>query len=179
MKIYDPSAFDRLPDVIWFDMDNTFYHYDPPHKAAQLMVQKKAMSTFAISKKDFISAYEQARQKIKSQLDKTASSHSRLLYFQRTFEILGLGSQPLMALDFEQTYWRTFLSHVKLFDGLIPLLDEIRIMGIPMGIITDLTAQVQFRKIIYFKLDQYFDHIVTSEESGFDKPHPASFQADL
>ena len=69
---------------------------------------------------------------------------------QRMLEIMGLGSQVLVALDLEQTYWRTFLNSAVLFDGVRELLDEIRLYGIPTAIVTDLTAQIQFRKIIYF-----------------------------
>jgi putative hydrolase of the HAD superfamily len=50
------------------------------------------------------------------------------------------------------------------------------LLNIPTAIVTDLTAQIQFRKIVYFGLDHYFDYIVTSEEAGFDKPHEAPFQ---
>ena len=51
--------------------------------------------------------------------------------------------------------------------------------GIPTAIVTDLTAQIQFRKIVYFGLDHYFDHIVTSEEAGYDKPHEEPFALAL
>jgi putative hydrolase of the HAD superfamily len=94
-------------------------------------------------------------------------------------EILGLGSQVLLALDFEQTYWRTFLSSAVLFDEVKELLDDLRLLGIPTAIVTDLTAQIQFRKVVYFGLDHYFDYIVTSEEAGFDKPYNAPFQIAL
>jgi putative hydrolase of the HAD superfamily len=82
----------------------------------------------------------------------------------------------LLALDFEQTYWRTFLSNAILFEGVKELLDDLRLLGIPTAIVTDLTAQIQFRKVVYFGLDRYFNYIVTSEEAGFDKPHQAPFQ---
>ncbi len=113
---------------------------------------------------------------IKNRLKGTGSSHSRLLYLQRMLEILGLGSQVLLALDFEQTYWRTFLSNAILFDGVKELLEDIRLIGIPTAIVTDLTAQIQFRKIVYFGLEYYFDFIVTSEEARYDKPHEAPFK---
>ncbi|MGH1476288.1 HAD family hydrolase [Yersinia proxima] len=92
---------------------------------------------------------------------------------------MGLGSQVLLALDFEQTYWRTFLSNAILFDEVKELLDDLRLLGIPTAIVTDLTAQIQFRKVVYFGLDHYFDFIVTSEEAGFDKPHAAPFEIAL
>lgn len=176
MKIYHPESFTRLPDAILFDTDNTLYPYDPAHEAAMQAVRRKVTSTFSIDTPTFDRAFASAREQIKSRLHHTASSHSRLLYFQRMLEIIGLGSQVLLALDFEQTYWRTFLSNATLFDGIKELLDDLRLQGIPTAIVTDLTAQIQFRKIVYFGLDHYFDYIVTSEEAGFDKPHEAPFK---
>ena len=176
MKINNQERFTRLPDAFLFDTDNTLYPYDPAHAAAQSAVREKVTKTFSISEDDFDKAFNQARTEVKSRLKHTASSHSRLLYLQRMLEIMGLGSQVLLALDFEQTYWRTFLSNATLFDGVKELLDDIRLLGIPTAIVTDLTSQIQFRKIVYFGLDQYFDWIITSEEAGFDKPHQAPFE---
>ena len=179
IKIYSPQRFDRLPDAILFDTDNTLYPYDPAHAAAQSAVRNKVVSTFSIKAEEFDKAFKEAREQIKTRLKHTASSHSRLLYLQRMLEIMGLGSQVLLALDFEQTYWRTFLSNAVLFDEVKELLDDLRLLGVPTAIVTDLTAQIQFRKVVYFGLDRYFDYIVTSEEAGYDKPHEAPFQIAL
>jgi len=179
VDIYKPELFSRLPDAFLFDTDNTLYPYDPAHAAAHAAVREKVVSTFSISPDDFEKAFKEARNQVKARLKHTASSHSRLLYLQRMLEIMGLGSQVLLALDFEQTYWRTFLSNAVLFDGVKELLDDIRLLGIPTAIVTDLTAQIQFRKVVYFGLDHYFDYIVTSEEAGFDKPHEAPFEIAL
>lgn len=179
MKILAQDRFDRLPDAILFDTDNTIYPYAPAHEAAQEAVRAKVVATFSIRPDDFDKAFNEARQQIKTRLKHTASSHSRLLYLQRMLEIMGLGSQVLWALDFEQTYWRTFLSNAILFDDVKDMLDDLRLLDIPTAIVTDLTAQIQFRKVVYFGLDHYFDYIVTSEEAGFDKPHEAPFQIAL
>ena len=179
MKINNPSRFARLPDAILFDTDNTLYPYKPSHDKAQEAVRAKVISTFSITSEEFDRAFKEARNQIKARLKHTAASHSRLLYLQRMLEIMGLGSQVLLALDFEQTYWRTFLSNAILFDEVKELLDDIRLLGIPTAIVTDLTAQIQFRKIVYFGLNNHFDFIVTSEEAGFDKPHEAPFQIAL
>lgn len=179
IKINNREVFSRLPDAILFDTDNTLYPYDPAHSAAQQAIREKVVATFSIRPGEFDAAFKQAREEIKQRLRHTASSHSRLLYLQRMLEIMGLGSQVLLALDFEQTYWRTFLSNAILFDDVKELLDDIRLLGIPTAIVTDLTAQIQFRKVVYFGLDQYFDYIVTSEEAGYDKPHAAPFMIAL
>jgi HAD superfamily hydrolase (TIGR01549 family) len=179
IQIADQSRFMRLPDAVLFDTDNTLYPYDPAHAAAQKAVKEKVMGTFSISARDFDAAFKEGRKQIKTRLGHTASSHSRLLYLQRMLEIMGLGSQVLLALDFEQTYWRTFLANAALFNDVKELLDDLRLLGIPTAIVTDLTAQIQFRKVVYFGLDHYFNFIVTSEEAGFDKPHEAPFQIAL
>ena len=176
IKIFDPSRLDRLPDGVLFDTDNTLYPYNPAHQAALDAIREKAVARFAISPQIFDEAFQKARQQVKARLQGQAASHSRLLYLQRMLEIMGLGSQVLTALDLEQTYWRTFLGNAVLFDGVKDLLDDLRLLGVPTAIVTDLTAQIQFRKLVYFGLDSYFDFIVTSEEAGFDKPHPAPFK---
>ena len=84
-------------------------------------------------------------------------------------ELLGMKSQPFVALDLEQTYWRTFLSHAELFPQVTEVLVEIRSLGLPLAMVTDLTAQIQFRKLVSFNIDRYFDYVVTSEETGVDK----------
>lgn len=176
LNIYRPDAFQRQPNAVLFDTDNTLYSYEPAHQAAMQAVRAKAARLFGIDQEKFDQSFNAARKTIKDRLGHTASSHSRLLYFQQMLEIIGLRSQVLLALDLEQTYWRTFLSNAQLFEGVKELLDDLRIAGIPTAIVTDLTAQIQFRKIVYFGLDHYFDYIVTSEEAGFDKPHPAPFE---
>jgi putative hydrolase of the HAD superfamily len=179
MKIFNPELFKRLPNAILFDTDNTLYAYESSHRLAQVAVKEKVIHTLSVKPEEFDSAFREARIQVKKRLDGTASSHSRLLYMQRMLEIMGLGSQVLLALDFEQTYWRTFLSNTVLFDGVKELMDDIRLLGIPTAVVTDLTAQIQFRKVVYFGLDHYFDFIVTSEEAGFDKPHEAPFRIAL
>jgi HAD superfamily hydrolase (TIGR01549 family) len=175
LTIHDASAMDGFPDAVLFDTDNTLYAYEPSHHAGMAAVRTKAALLFNMEGADFDRAYFAARKEVKNQLNGTASSHSRLLYFQRMLEILGLGSQILLALDMEQTYWRTFLGRAKLFDGLLQFLESLRAAGVPIAAVTDLTAQIQFRKIVYFGLDRHFDFVVTSEEAGFDKPNPAAF----
>jgi putative hydrolase of the HAD superfamily len=179
VKIYRQDRLARLPDAILFDTDNTLYPYDPAHAMGRQAVCDKVVATLAVSRADFDKAFDAARLQVKARLAHTAASHNRLIYLQRMLELMGLGSQVLLALDLEQTYWRTFLSHATLFDGVRELLDDLRLLRIPTAIVTDLTAQIQFRKIVYFGLDQCFDFVVTSEEAGFDKPNAAPFQIAL
>ena len=107
----------KKPEAILFDTDNTLYNYYPANKAAEEAVCKKAKNLLGLEKKEFLFVYKKAKSEVKMNLDKNASSHSRLLYFQRMIELLGYKSQLLLSLDFEQTFWRTFLANAPLFPG--------------------------------------------------------------
>lgn len=172
----DSTMINKKPKAVIFDTDNTLYPYILSDNAATKAVEKKAEELLNVSIETFREVFSKARKQIKDQLGETASSHSRLLYYQRTIELLGLGTQIFMTLDLEQTYWRTFLSESSLFRNVKEFLMDIKSDGIRTAIITDLTAQIQFRKIVYFKLDNYFDYVVTSEEAGFDKPHAKPYE---
>jgi HAD superfamily hydrolase (TIGR01549 family) len=168
-----------IPEAVIFDTDNTLYPYEPAHKAATESVVKKAINIFGVSESEFTQALESSRSEVKNRLGNTAGSHSRLLYFQKTIEHLGMGTRILTTLDLEQTYWRTFLANTKLFPGVIEFLQLLKNKGIKTANITDLTAQIQFRKMVYFGLDEYFDYVVTSEEAGSDKPDSRPFKIAL
>lgn len=173
------EVLEEKPAVVLFDLDNTFYDYSLAHQSALKATAEKAGTLLGISEKDFHAAYNQARAEVKEQVGKTAASHSRLLYFQRLIEITGLKTQILLTLDLEQCYWRTFLASAVVFDGVKDLIEEFKLCDIPLGIVTDLTTQIQLRKIVYFQLADYFDCVVTSEEVGQEKPEKAVFQRAL
>ncbi len=168
-------AIASRPKVVLLDFDNTLYEYEPAHEAAMSAVRVKGHQLVGVGSREFDRLFERARGEVKGRLGAVASAHSRLLYFQRLIELLGLKTQPLLTLDLEQTYWRSFLGKAALVSGVSEFLDELQLQGVPKALVTDLTAQIQFRKLVYFKLDECFDAVVTSEEAGTEKPDPAPF----
>ncbi|MDA8691940.1 HAD family hydrolase [Candidatus Pseudothioglobus singularis] len=169
----------KNPKAVIFDTDNTLYPYVPAHKEATKAVEEKVVNMLGIKKEDFRSAFKDARSEIKKRLGDVASSHSRLLYMQTTIEKLELGTRILLTLDLEQTYWRTFLNSCKLFPSALSFILLLKSRGIVTANITDLTAQIQFRKLVYFGLDELFNYVVTSEEAGKDKPNKQPFELAL
>ena len=94
-------------------------------------------------------------------------------------ELLDLKTELLIALDLEQTFWRTFLTNANLFPHTLDLINLLKSKKIPIAIVTDLTAHIQLRKLTYFGLHDIFDAVVTSEEAGLDKPDPSIFNLTL
>ena len=179
LKVLNKNKKIIKPKAVLFDTDNTLYEYEPANKKATKAVGEKLNNLLGIKEQEFLIKYAQSKNEIKAQLGKTASSHSRLLYFQRLLELLGLKAQLLIALDLEQTFWRTFLDNAPLFNGVRDIFFELKKRDIPIGIVTDLTSHIQLRKLTYFGLEDIFDAVVTSEEVGADKPNEKVFKLAL
>lgn len=169
----------EMPSCVLLDLDNTLYEYAPCHDAGLLAACEEVEAKLGVTIDDFKRLYGQARQQTKQRLGQTAASHSRLLYFQRALELGGIGSQPRHALSIERAYWRSFLSCSKLFPESEEFLDDLRIRGVPIVIVTDLTCAIQMRKYLFWGLDRYTDWIVSSEESGCEKPAAGIFELAL
>lgn len=179
MKIHNPAAFAERPAAVLLDLDNTLYDYAPCNAAGMAAATALAGDLLGIAAGDFARCFADARTELKARLGPVAASHSRLLYFQRTIERAGFASQPFATLQLEQAFWRAYLDAAVLFPGALEFLDDLRIAGVPAVIVTDLTAQIQLRKMILLGLDRVVDWIVTSEESGADKPAAAGFELAL
>lgn len=167
------------PRIVLIDLDNTLYNYHKVHSIALENVKNKAKIMFNIDSQEFDYLYNRSNKEIKSRLINTASSHNRLLYFQKFFEIKGLGQQVYYALELERTYWNIFLMHMKLNENVNEFLDELRLRDIKIGLVTDLTIDIQFRKLIRLGIEDKFDAITTSEEVGADKPFDDCFTLTL
>ncbi len=175
MKKINNNILFKRPKAVLFDTDNTLYDYFPANKIAEEAVCKKANNLLGIKRIQFYKYYNLAKNEVKSNLPNSASSHSRLLYFQRMIELMGYKAQILLALDFEQTFWRNFLINSPLFPGVKETLAFLKEEKIPIAVVTDLTAHIQLRKLTFFGLEDAFDAVVTSEEVGIDKPDKRNF----
>ena len=173
--------FQRLPfpNCVLLDLDDTVYPYGKAHEAGLNGASEVAKRLLGIPQGEFLESYACARTQTKRRLGHVASSHNRLLYFQRMLEIIGLGSQVGFALELEQAYWSLFLDEAELRPQVLDFLDDLRLNGIPIVAVTDLTAAIQFRKMRVWQIDRYIDWVVTSEEVGADKPAPAMFELAL
>jgi FMN phosphatase YigB (HAD superfamily) len=159
----------ELPTSIFFDLDDTLYEYLPCHKAGLESALSLMVRKLNISKKEAEVIYEKGRQLVKARLGQTASSHSRLLYFREGLNSTGLGRESTLCLDFESRYWSHFLLEMKIKPGVRNLIGSLKFAKIPLFLVTDLTDQIQLRKILKLNLEETFDEIISSELAGGDK----------
>lgn len=161
--------------AILFDLDDTLYDYSPVHKKALAEVYKILKDEINISKKKFERLFKLAKEDIKHELAGTASSHNRVLYFQRLIEKTHNTVRPRLILKLYHAYWDAFLKNMKLRKGTLETLKELQRQNIKIALVTDLTTQIQLRKIHKLKITKYIDYLITSEEAGSEKPHSIMF----
>ena len=161
--------------AIIFDLDNTLYDYDSCNAIAEKKLFKEISLDFEIPEEKIPELYQCVKNHVKMAIgNEVAASHNRLLYMQDICE--KLGRNPLLyAMKFYDVYWNAMLDNMKLFDYVEPLIEEARKRGIKIGILTDLTAHIQYRKIIKLGLAEKIDYLVTSEEAGVEKPSEKIF----
>jgi HAD superfamily hydrolase (TIGR01549 family) len=165
----------RYPGLL-LDIDDTLYRYAPAHERAfQAMVD--VLATRLYKDEALIrTALEEGRHQTHRRLHGTGSSHNRLLYVQRALELLETSPTQHATLA-HNTYWDVFLEHIQLREGVAEFLANVRPSRICF--VTDLTADIQHRKILKLDLVDYADCLVTSEEAGHEKPHPYIFELAL
>lgn len=158
------------PAFLAMDLDDTMYGYESCHRVAQAAAEQAISEKYSLDDGTVRELMTQARLDTKSRMGSLASSHSRLLYFKLTLEKLGLANHLDFALQLEASYWGNFLRAMTRSAGLTELLELCRQEAIPVYVMTDLTTQVQIKKLSRLDVLDYISGLVSSEEVGSDKP---------
>ena len=161
-----------------FDIDNTLYSYTANDKVAVESLCKFAEKNLDVDKEKFLKAYYEARRIVKEQLTDGGSRHSRVLFFQTTLELLGKNPFQYL-LKMYDCYWDNFLAGMKPFEGAAEFIHKLKDTGIKIALCTDMTAQIQYRKIQRLGLSDSINFMVSSEETGLEKPARIMFEKAL
>jgi putative hydrolase of the HAD superfamily len=170
-----------MKKALIFDLDDTLYDCNYTNNTASVeavccYTANKLLRTDAGRVRE---AFDKARLSLKEQmLGDVAAQHNRMLYFQRTLELLGY-SPVSYALEMYDYFWNDFLKRIRLYDGANDLLCRWKEGGGKIGICTDMTVHIQHRKLRSLGIDGLIDVLVTSEEVGAEKPNPAIYQKAL
>ncbi|MFT7616063.1 MAG: HAD superfamily hydrolase (TIGR01549 family) [Candidatus Woesearchaeota archaeon] len=160
---------------IIFDVDDTLYQFTPANEAGLKASYTTFKAIVPIPYEEFSDLYYKHRLIIEKKLGQTAATHDRTLTFTAMIESFGGPFDSLLTLKLLDVYWKAFISTMKLDTDTKKVLKWIADQDIPMGIVTDMLSQVQYTKLKKFGISSYFDSIVTSQETGHDKPHKSNF----
>ena len=160
--------------AVIFDLDNTLYNFDAANEFGIRALAAYTEPVFGWDYPKMKDLYEESREKLTERMGDVGSAHNRLLRFQNLLEEKKLPLHP-HALEMAKAYWLGVLDNMAPSPGAREIMEELRRMGVRIGLGTDMTAYMQYEKLIRLGLMEYMDFIVSSEEAGTDKPGNAFF----
>jgi len=111
---------------------------------------------------------------------------SRNLWFKETIEHLdndtnlGISMNTLIKNSdmYEKKYWDYLISKAKLFPNTLSTLDSLRSKGLKLATITDSDGkrEIKINRIKALGLDKYFDYVITTDDTGLNKPAIENWQ---
>jgi putative hydrolase of the HAD superfamily len=159
----------NLPELVIFDLDNTLYDFESANSEGETALINFLNENLNISKAEIKIQLFHSRKTVKDALGTTASSHSRLMYIREFLNSNDLNVHATFALECEQVFWRSYMDKMVLFEGVVEFINYLRLSRSKLVLVTDLSTQIQIRKLAWLGLEKAFDKIITSEEAGGDK----------
>lgn len=150
--------------AVVFDLDDTLISENHYQKSAQDAVFLHLQNLTGISLEG-----------IKSR-SKIAQKAPREQYFQTLLPELGLTASSQMVSELIDIH-RGHLPSISWYSDVLPTLEQLRLGGFKLGIITDGYAVAQHQKLRAVKAAKHFDAIVVSDDLGREywKPHQKTF----
>jgi len=152
------------------DLDHTLYDYDLCHNTAIEGVLRNLSTTKELPMGTIRDLYDRAKKAIKLEIDGTAASHNKFLYFKKMSEFLELD-----ALRLNKIYWKLFHREMKLREGVLDLFKFLNSRNIKIHLMTNFLAEHQYIKMKKLNILPYIETTTTSEEIGAEKPSSKIF----
>ncbi|WP_435346606.1 HAD family hydrolase [Haloarchaeobius sp. HRN-SO-5] len=167
-------------EAVFFDLDDTLYPYPPCNEAGKRGALRTARELgYDFDRDSFESVYQEGRNEVKRELAGTASAHERFLYFKRVIEIHTGTHKSRHALELGEAYWDAYIEEMDLFDGVVEVFETLSDAGVSIVVVSNLTTRIQLKKIEHLGIEEYVDLVVTSEETGNEKPSSIMFTLPL
>lgn len=161
--------------AVIFDIDNTLYSFDRAHITAMDALLQYGGKKLDLDSEFMREGLKKTQQRIIDRLGTGDSGiHNRLIRFQCFLESLHLDLEK--ALEMYHVYWDTILNVMEPEPGVKELITALRSDGISVGIGSDMTAYIQYKKLLRLGVLKDLSFIVTSEEAGAEKPSPEFFR---
>ncbi|AHG03505.1 hydrolase [Halobacterium sp. DL1] len=163
-------------EAVFVDLDDTLYPYPECNEAGKRAAWETARELgYEWSRDDFEEVYQAGRREVKRELAGTASAHERFLYFKRAVQMHAGTHSARDALALGEAYWETYVEEMELFDGVVETLESLQASGVDVAIVSNLTTRIQLKKIERLGIEEHVDLVVTSEETGREKPSSVMF----
>lgn len=167
-------------ESVFVDLDDTLYPYRECNEAGKAAAHERAGELgYDLDEEAFEALYREARREVKRELAGTASAHERFLYFKRAIQIHAGTHSARDALALGEAYWDAYVAEMSLFGGVEETLARLHGAGVEVAVVTNLTTRIQLKKIEHLGIGEHVDLVMTSEETGREKPSSVMFTLPL
>ena len=160
--------------AVIFDLDGTLYDYNSTNALGLQALQEYTGAEFGWSPEEFQARHQRAIESLTASIGQKAAVHNRVIRYQT---ILEQASLPLFphTLRMYDIYWDTLMAASKCFPGEPEAIRALKSAGLVIGVGTNMTSHIQFRKLTALGILPMIDFIVSSEEACAEKPEKALF----
>jgi 2-haloacid dehalogenase len=160
-------------EVVFFDADDTLFDYSK----AEAYALHHAFREFdvTIEDADYTQSYRQINQQLWEDFEKGTIDmvKLRLERFRKLFDKLDLNLDPGA---FSDCYLKYLGQGSFVIEGAVAICNYLLQKGYRLAIITNGFKEVQIGRIGRSEMRDFFEAIIISEETGFQKPHQGIFE---
>lgn len=155
--------------AVILDIDDTMYSFTGTHKVAMGALLTYIEEQFGVERERAQALLRECMDIVTERTGDSAAQHNRLIRFQCFLEQIG-STDYRRAMEMYHAYWDTLLKVMEPEPGLLSLVSRLKEKGIRLGVGSDMTAYIQYKKLEKLGVLPYLDFIVVSEEAGAEKP---------
>ena len=172
------KAILMLPDVIFFDLDDTLIDHGTAARSALSKLQEEYEVLGAMELDELEMLWQKDFQKYWELLilNRITIQENWAARFRNLFETVGhsIGGDELGKLVSD--YGELYISGTSAIPGAAEILKKAREHGVTVSVITNNIAEMQYRKVKHCGLDGYIDSMTISQDYGIMKPDPEIFR---
>lgn len=161
--------------AVILDIDDTMYSFTKTHKKALAALTAYIKENFGMEPEEAEKVLKKCMGIVTARTGNFAAQHNRLIRFQCFLEQIG-STDYKRAVEMYHVYWDTLIEVMEPEAGLLSFVSRLKEKNIKLGVGSDMTAYIQYKKLEKLGVLPYLDFIVVSEEAGAEKPAGRFFE---
>jgi HAD superfamily hydrolase (TIGR01509 family) len=156
--------------LICIDLDNTLCDYGSAESETEAYMAEKISKKYKLKTFDILKAFNEVKHSHMHH-DFDPKMFSRELWFRETLEKIGKKLTVLGTKKLEEEYWEYLVPKIRIFPNTLYVLTELK-KRYKLASITDSDGEkhIKIDRIKALGLDKYFDYIITTDDTGKNKP---------
>lgn len=157
--------------LICFDIDNTLFDYGMAEAESDAHICEVLSKKTGKKTIDVIRAFHEVKNSHMHH-DLDPKKFSRQLWFEETLHKLDV-KKKFDTQKLEKYYWDYLIPRMKLFPNTIKVLESLKDSGkYKIACLTDSDGDrsIKVARLKYFDVEKYFDYIITTDDTGRNKP---------